>query len=146
MSIKCNTCDIQTWKKHLHLNISSNNIDTFVPSLYHASKPTAWKCFDCCISHFCTSVSISSSSVKRLPPSCESLYMTNTFHHKQETFLYECPLHWVLLRTKKGTTEHCSLVVHSSSTDTILTTETNLWTCTCAFATWTVMKRDCAAT
>jgi hypothetical protein len=24
-----------------------------------------------------------------LPPSCERLYVTNTYHHKQETFLYE---------------------------------------------------------
>jgi hypothetical protein len=26
--------------------------------------------------------------------------VTNTYHHKRETFLYECPLHWVLLPTK----------------------------------------------
>jgi hypothetical protein len=28
---------------------------------------------------------------------CEPLYMTDTSHRKQETFLYEYPLHWVLL-------------------------------------------------
>jgi hypothetical protein len=33
-------------------------------------------------------------------PSCEPLYATNTSHHKQETFLYEYPLHWVLWSTK----------------------------------------------
>jgi hypothetical protein len=33
-------------------------------------------------------------------PSCELLYATNTSHGKQETFIYECPLHWVLLPTK----------------------------------------------
>jgi hypothetical protein len=38
--------------------------------------------------------------------------MTNTSHHKQETFLYEYPLHRVLLPTEKCITEHCSLVVH----------------------------------
>jgi hypothetical protein len=31
---------------------------------------------------------------------CEPHYVTNTSHHKWETFLYEYPLHWVLLHTK----------------------------------------------
>jgi hypothetical protein len=35
-------------------------------------------------------------------PSCESLYATNTSHHKQETFLYEYLLQWILLPTKKA--------------------------------------------
>jgi hypothetical protein len=56
--------------------------------------------FDCCLSHFRTSVSASSSSAKRLPHNCEPLYETNTSHRKQKTFLYEYPLHWVLLFTK----------------------------------------------
>jgi hypothetical protein len=43
-------------------------------------------------------------------------------------------LHWALLPAK-STTERCSLVVHSSSTVAILTTETSLWTCSCASAT-----------
>jgi hypothetical protein len=34
-------------------------------------------------------------------PSCEPLYMTDTSHSKQEAFLYEYPLHWVLLPTEK---------------------------------------------
>jgi hypothetical protein len=33
--------------------------------------------------------------------SCEPLYVTNTFHCKQKTLLYEYPLHWVLLPTEK---------------------------------------------
>jgi hypothetical protein len=33
-------------------------------------------------------------------PNCEPLYVTNTSHCKQETFIYEYPLHWVLLPTK----------------------------------------------
>jgi hypothetical protein len=33
-------------------------------------------------------------------PSCEPLYALNTSHYKQETFLYEYLLHWVLLHTK----------------------------------------------
>jgi hypothetical protein len=40
----------------------------------------------------------------------QSLYATTTSHHKQETFLYEYPVHWVLLSTKKRTTERCSSV------------------------------------
>jgi hypothetical protein len=34
-------------------------------------------------------------------PSCKPLYVTKTSHCKQETFLCEYPLHWVLLPTKK---------------------------------------------
>jgi hypothetical protein len=63
--------------------------------------------------------------------SCEPLYATNSFHCKQELFLYEYRLHWVPLPTNKRTTERWSSVVHSSSTVAILTTETSLWTCVC---------------
>jgi hypothetical protein len=79
-------------------------------------------------------------------PSCEPFYATNSSHRKQETFLYEHPLHWVLLSTKRRTKERWSLVVHSSSTVAILTAETSLWTWTWASATWTGMKLYCAAT
>jgi hypothetical protein len=65
-------------------------------------------------------------------PSCVPLYTTNTSYRKQETFLYEYPLQWVLLPTKnKRTTERCCLVVHSSRTVAILTTEASLWKCAC---------------
>jgi hypothetical protein len=33
--------------------------------------------------------------------SCEPLYAKNTSHRKQEIFLYEYPLHWVILSTKR---------------------------------------------
>jgi hypothetical protein len=33
-------------------------------------------------------------------PICEKLYATNTSHCKQETLIYEYPLHWVLLPTE----------------------------------------------
>jgi hypothetical protein len=36
MDLKCKTCDVQTWKKHLFLDTSSSNIDTLVPSLYNS--------------------------------------------------------------------------------------------------------------
>jgi hypothetical protein len=79
-------------------------------------KPAAKKkvFFDCCFSHFHTSVSTS--------------YTTNTSHRKQETFLYEYHLYWALLPTKKSITERFSSVVYSSNTIAILTTETSLWT------------------
>jgi hypothetical protein len=77
------------------------------PTLIHlshrfisASKPEAYKSFDCCLGHFRTLVSTSSSSAKRLPSSCEPLYATNTSPRNQETFLYEYLFHWVLLPTK----------------------------------------------
>jgi hypothetical protein len=34
MDIKRKTCDIQTWEKHLFLDISSTNTDTLAASLY----------------------------------------------------------------------------------------------------------------
>jgi hypothetical protein len=34
-------------------------------------------------------------------PSCEQLYVTNTSHRKQETFLNEYPFHWDLMPTKE---------------------------------------------
>jgi hypothetical protein len=111
-----------------------------------ASKSATQTYFDCCFSHFRTSVSTSSSSAKRLPPSCEPLYATNTSHRKQQTFRYEYPLHWVMLPTKNNTTERCCSVLHASSTVAILTEETSFWTYACTSATKTVMKLDCAAT
>jgi hypothetical protein len=85
MHIKRKTCDIQTWKKRVFLDISSTSIDTLAPSLYQCAE---------------TVVSTTSAhpfqplpSVKRLLPSCEPLYTTNTSHHKQEKLLYEYPLH-----------------------------------------------------
>jgi hypothetical protein len=42
-----------------------------------------------------------SNIFERIPgPSCEPIYATNTSHREQETFLYEYPLHWVLLASK----------------------------------------------
>jgi hypothetical protein len=152
MDIKRKTYDIWTWKKHLFLEISSTNTDTPVPSLYQCTKT-------CCMLSFLTVVSANSTLLfhhlqllnvlgRISQHSCEPLYVTNTFHSKQETFLYKYPLHWVLLPTKKKkrTTELCSSVLHTSSTVAILTTETCLWTFTCASATYTVMKLDCDAT
>jgi hypothetical protein len=91
--MKRKTGDIRTWeRKHILLDVSSTNIDTLAPSLYQCVETRSIEVF-CCLSHFRTSVSTSSSSAKRLPASCELFYATNTSHFKQETFLYEHPLH-----------------------------------------------------
>jgi hypothetical protein len=65
-------------------------------------------------------------------PNCEPLYAINTSQRKQETFLYKCPLHWVLLLTN---THNWTLLLGRSLPNTvaILTTETSLWT------SWTVL-------
>jgi hypothetical protein len=65
-----------------------------------ASKPAAGSRLNCCLDSFRTSLSTSSSSENRLPPICELLYATNTFHRKQELLLYEYPLHRIFLPIK----------------------------------------------
>jgi hypothetical protein len=103
MNIKRRTCDIRIWnKKKLFLDISSTNIDTLVPSLYQCVETLSVEAFDCCLRHFHTSVSNSSSSAKRFSPSCLPLYATNTSYRKQEIFLYEYHLHSVYLPTKSA--------------------------------------------
>jgi hypothetical protein len=90
---------------------------------------------------------VSATSVPSFQPLCQTFqggnFLTQLWtalhdkhlDHKQETFLYENPLHWVLLSThkKKHITEYCFVVIHSSSTVAILTTETILWSCAYAF-------------
>jgi hypothetical protein len=134
---KRKTCDIRTWKKLLFLDISSTNSDTLVPSLclcvetrsieVFLSQPLAYL-----IGHH---LRLSNILERISGPSYEPLSATNTSHRKQETFLYDYPLHWVLLPTKKRTTERCSSVGYSSNAVAILSTETSLWTCACASAT-----------
>jgi hypothetical protein len=63
---------------------------TFTIALPVRRNPQHRNLFDCCLSHFRTSVSTSSSSAKRLPVSCEPLYATNTSHRKQEIFHTGC--------------------------------------------------------
>jgi hypothetical protein len=146
IDIKRKTCDIRTWKKHWFLDISTINIDALVPSLYHCVETRSIEVFWLLsqpLPHLRFNLFISETFATK----AELLYASNTSHHKRETFLYEYPLHWVLLPTKKKhRAEVCSSVVYSSSTVTILAAETSLWTCGCASATETVMKLDCPAT
>jgi hypothetical protein len=67
-------------------------------------------------------------------------------HFPQEIFIYEYPLHWVLLPINKRTIGRCSSIVYFSSTVAIFTTETSFWTCVYVAATYTVLKLDCVAT
>jgi hypothetical protein len=174
MDIKRKTCDIQTWKKHLFLDISSTNIDTLFKEcillcisdmwvswlvyccvwrklklniLIHlshcitsASKPVAYIFFFfyCCLSHFCTFISMSSSSAKRLPRFL--IHLWTAFREKHFPPYTGNLFFMHILRTEsfcpqKRTTECSSWVVHSSNKVTILTTETSLWTYTRTSAT-----------
>jgi hypothetical protein len=100
MDIKCKTCDIWTWKRHLFLSISSTNIDTLVPLLYPCVETRSIEVFWLSQSQQGNLVRRHlqlSNVLERISwPNCEQLYLSNTSHHKQETFIYEYPLHWVL--------------------------------------------------
>jgi hypothetical protein len=145
LDIKCKTCDIETLKNNFFSAYPPPTLTHLSHHFASAWKPATYvhKSFHCCLNHFRASASTSSLWAKSLPqtwlfldPVCEPLYATNTSHRKQETFLEEYPLHWVLLPAKKKRrTERCSSVIHASSTVAILTTETSIWTCACTCAT-----------
>jgi hypothetical protein len=92
-------------KKHLFLDISSTNNDTFVPSPYQFFETPQHE--GPLIDVSATSAPPShhlrfSNVIQRISrPSCEQLYATNTSHRKQETFHNEYPLQWALLPRKK---------------------------------------------
>jgi hypothetical protein len=132
LDIKRKTCDIRTWKKYLFLDISSTNIDTFAPSLYQCFETRSIEVF-LLFSQSLPHLRFNLFFLERISlPSCEPLYATNTSNCKEETFLYEYPLHWVLLSTKKNNAQR-NLIFGStsSSTSTILTAGTRLWTSAC---------------
>jgi hypothetical protein len=119
MDLKRKTCDIRTLEKHLFLYISSTNTDTLVPSLYQCVETRSIEVFWLLsqpLPHLVGHHLRLSNVLERISrPTCEPLYATHTSHREQETFLYEYPLHWVLLPTKKRTIERCSSVVVQSS-------------------------------
>jgi hypothetical protein len=45
IDIKSKTCDIETWTKHLFLDISFTNTDTLVPSLYQCIETRSREVF-----------------------------------------------------------------------------------------------------
>jgi hypothetical protein len=104
MDIKCKCMIFEPQKKHLFLDISSTNTDTLAPSLYQCVETRSLKIFYCYLSHFCTTVSTSSSSTKYLSRFSTQLWTAlrnKHFHRKQEASLYAYPLYWVFLPTKK---------------------------------------------
>jgi hypothetical protein len=67
MDIKCITCDIRTWEKSfISRHILHQHWYTCPIALPVRRNPQNKSFLYCCLSHFCTSVSNSSSSVKRL--------------------------------------------------------------------------------
>jgi hypothetical protein len=124
----------------------STNTSTLVPSLYQCVETRSVGVYWLLSHPFPHSVGhhlrVSNVLERISRPSCEPLYAINASHRKQEKFLYEYPLHWVIFsHKKKCTTEHCSSVVLSLST-VILTTETILWTWACVRRlswSWTVL-------
>jgi hypothetical protein len=105
MDIKHEICDIRTWKKQLFLDIWSTNIDILDPLLHQCVETCSLKVFWLLyqpLPHLVGHHLRLSNVLERPPrPSCDPLYATNTSHRKQETFLYEYPLHWIILPTKK---------------------------------------------
>jgi hypothetical protein len=54
------------------------------------------------------------SNVERISrPNCEPIYVTNTSHGKQKTFLYDILFIVFFYPQKERTIEHCSSVVHT---------------------------------
>jgi hypothetical protein len=111
MDIKHKIYDIRNWKKHLFLGISSVNIDNLVLSLYLYVETRSIEVFWLLSQPLRHLRSISSSSAKYLPPSCETFYAINTYHLKQKIFIYEYPMHWVPLPIKR-TPNKTLLFVH----------------------------------
>jgi hypothetical protein len=90
VDIKRKTCDIETWKKRLFLDISSTNIDTLVPSLFQCVETRSTEVFWLLSQplpylHFNFFV-VSDMFSTVLDPLSGPLYTTNTSHLKQETY------------------------------------------------------------
>jgi hypothetical protein len=80
---------MRIWKKKLFLDISSTDTETVVPSLYQCVETRTIEVFSLLsqpFPHFRFKLFV---TAKRLPPSSEPLYATDTFLRKQEVFLYE---------------------------------------------------------
>jgi hypothetical protein len=97
-------------KKKVFLDIFSSSIDTFGPSYYQYVETCSTEVFSLLpqpLPHLRLNLFVINKSLY------ESFYATDISKRKQETFLYKYPLHWVILATKKKTTEWCFSVVHT---------------------------------
>jgi hypothetical protein len=106
IDIKCNNTWYSNLEKHLFLDVSPTNIDTLVPSLYDCVETRSIEVYWLLSANSAPPF----QPLRHQPnvchvsrPSCEPLYTTNISHRKQETFLYEYPLHSDLLPTKEKT-------------------------------------------
>jgi hypothetical protein len=147
MDMKRKTCHIRTLGKNVFLDISSTQHWCTCPialpvgrNQQHKSLLTVVSAISACpfqpLRHLRNACHPGVNCFTR-----QTLPIVNRKH-----FLMNILCIGSLYSTKKLTRECCSWVVYSSSTVAILTTETSLWTCACASATWTVSKLDCAAT
>jgi hypothetical protein len=104
MDIKRKTCDIRTWKNTYFSTYPPPTLIHLTHRFTSASKPAAQKSFwllSQSLPHLVGYHLQISKVLERISrPSCEPLYMKNTSHCKHETFIYEYPLHWVLLPIK----------------------------------------------
>jgi hypothetical protein len=112
--------------KYLFLDISSANIDTLVPSLYQCVDTRSM------LSLFTVVSAISTPPFQPLRHQ-RNIYHPVVNHFTRQTLLTINTKHFFM------NILCCSLVVKSSNTVAILTTETSLWTCTYMSATWTVL-------
>jgi hypothetical protein len=105
MDIKRKIYYIPTCKNPLFFDIYSRNIDTLLPSLYQSHETRSVQVFSLLsqlLLHVVKHHLRLSKALERIfRPRCEPLYATDTSNCKQETFLYEYPLYWVLFPTKK---------------------------------------------
>jgi hypothetical protein len=135
MDTKHKMCYIRTWEKHLFLYISSTNIDTLVPSLYQWVETRRTEVY-CLLSqpflHFHFNLFVITKKIPTFLDPSVNRFTRQTLPTVNRKYFLWIPLHWVLLPTKKRTTERYSWVVHSWSKVAILTTGTSLWTCASA--------------
>jgi hypothetical protein len=104
MVIKSKTCDIRTWKIIISRRILHQHWYTWY------TCPIAYQCVETrsiqvevflllsqSLPHLRFNLFVIS---EMFAAKAETLYATDTSHRKKETYLYEYPLHWVLLPTK----------------------------------------------
>jgi hypothetical protein len=150
MDIKRKICDIRTWEKHLFLDRVSTNIDTLVLSLYQYVETESVEVFwllSQTLPHLHFNLLVISEIYVTFHDAAVNRFTRQTFSIVNRKYIFMNILCIEsFCQQKKPTTERCSSVVYFSNTVAILTTETSLWTCVCASATYTVTKLDCAAT
>jgi hypothetical protein len=145
MGIKRKTCDFRNFKNRLFLDISSTNIDTFVPSRYQCVENRSIEVFRL-LSQQLASVAISKGRSGRAPSATfksrwefrdpvVNRFTRQTLPTVNRKYFFMNILCIQSFSQQKHTIGRCPSVVHSSSTVAILTTETILWTWAWASAT-----------